>query len=287
MYYVYMLTNRTNRILYIGVTKNIVRRLYEHQQEVVEGFSKRYHLHKLVYFEEYSYMADAISREKQLKRWTRAQKNALIAQQNPLWDDLSQTVFGNAPLPQQAPVQTIILTETDLALSENAVDSLLAVLPPTWRARAERYKPLEARLRSAVGYSLLARILREQHGLDDLPAVDIDDRGRPFLVGSSLYFSISHCKAAVACVVSAHPIGLDVQDRLTGISPALAARIAAPQNPDGLSPRELATLWAQKEASAKLDGRGLKIGIELLPLPHHTLTVEDYDRFVLCVAEEE
>ena len=90
-----------------------------------------------------------------------------------------------------------ILIETDLALSEEALDALLAALPPTWRARAERYKPFEARLRSAVGYTLLAHILRERYDLDDLPAVDIDEHGKPFLVDSPLHFSISHCQHSI------------------------------------------------------------------------------------------
>lgn len=90
MYYVYMLTNKTNSVLYIGVTNNLTRRLYEHQNELVEGFTKRYHLHKLIYIEEYSQAEYALAREKQLKRWTRAKKNALVESQNPAWNDLSE-----------------------------------------------------------------------------------------------------------------------------------------------------------------------------------------------------
>ena len=90
MYFVYILTNRTNRVLYIGVTNDLTRRIREHMSEQIEGFTKKYHVHKLVYFEEYSEINEAISREKQLKRWCRSKKIFLIETKNPAWDDLSQ-----------------------------------------------------------------------------------------------------------------------------------------------------------------------------------------------------
>ena len=87
MYYVYILTNKTNAVLYIGVTNDLKRRLYEHQNEQIEGFTKRYHIHKLVYYEEYTSVYDAIAREKQLKGWKRVKKNQLVETQNPTWSD--------------------------------------------------------------------------------------------------------------------------------------------------------------------------------------------------------
>ena len=90
MYYVYILTNKSNEVLYIGVTNNLPRRLFEHKNEQIEGFTKKYHIHKLVFFEEFSDINDAIACEKQLKRWTRAKKNALIESKNPDWRDLSK-----------------------------------------------------------------------------------------------------------------------------------------------------------------------------------------------------
>lgn len=89
MYHVYILTNDSNKTMYIGVTGNLSRRIYEHQNELVEGFTKKYHVHKLVYSEEYSNPNDAISREKQLKGWKRDKKNALVESVNPQWEDLS------------------------------------------------------------------------------------------------------------------------------------------------------------------------------------------------------
>ena len=93
MYYVYILTNQYNTVLYVGVTNNLIRRIYEHKNNRVDGFSKRYKLHKVVYYESCSDVRKAIEREKQLKRWHREWKKNLIRAQNPTWKDLSDT-FG-------------------------------------------------------------------------------------------------------------------------------------------------------------------------------------------------
>ena len=87
MYYLYILTNKTNTVLYIGVTNDLHRRLYEHKNGQIEGFTKKYHTHKLVYYEEHAEITEAIAREKQLKRWTRAKKNWLVETKNPNWND--------------------------------------------------------------------------------------------------------------------------------------------------------------------------------------------------------
>ena len=87
MYWVYILTNEANKVMYIGVTNDLHRRLYEHKKELVEGFTKRYHVHKLVYFETYSDVKYAILREKQLKGWKREKKNLLVETKNPEWQD--------------------------------------------------------------------------------------------------------------------------------------------------------------------------------------------------------
>ena len=87
MYYVYILTNKTDDVMYIGVTNDLSRRLREHKTEQIEGFTKKYHVHKLVYFEEYSDAYAAIAREKQLKRWRRSKKNQLVETKNPSWSD--------------------------------------------------------------------------------------------------------------------------------------------------------------------------------------------------------
>ena len=88
-YYVYMVTNFTRTVLYIGVTSDLEGRLFEHRIGTCKGFTKQYNVDRLVFCEHYGHIVDAIAREKQLKGWTRAKKEALIATENPRWDDLS------------------------------------------------------------------------------------------------------------------------------------------------------------------------------------------------------
>ena len=87
-YYVYILASNKNGTLYIGVTSNLVKRIYEHKNEFVEGFTKQYSVHNLVYFEITESVESAIAREKQLKKWNRAWKIRLIEKTNPEWRDL-------------------------------------------------------------------------------------------------------------------------------------------------------------------------------------------------------
>ncbi|MBE6626887.1 MAG: GIY-YIG nuclease family protein [Ruminococcaceae bacterium] len=89
VYYVYLLTNQSDTVMYIGVTNDLKRRLLEHRSGLIEGFTKKYHVHKLVYYETFSDINNAIRREKQLKGWIRAKKNALVETMNPKWLDLS------------------------------------------------------------------------------------------------------------------------------------------------------------------------------------------------------
>ena len=89
MYYVYILTNKSGRVMYVGVTNDLRRRVFEHKEELLEGFSKRYHTHKLVYYEEFFDVNDAIAREKQIKSWSREKKDNLVKNLNPDFIDLS------------------------------------------------------------------------------------------------------------------------------------------------------------------------------------------------------
>jgi len=91
-YYIYILTNIRNTTFYIGVTNNLIHRIYEHKNEVVEGFTKKYKLKKLVYFEQYPSPKEAIAREKQLKNWHRQWKINLIKSFNPDFDDLYENI---------------------------------------------------------------------------------------------------------------------------------------------------------------------------------------------------
>ena len=85
---VYILANKPNGTLYIGVTNDLVKRTWEHRNDMVESFSKRYGIHRLVYYELFEDMVTAITREKQMKKWRRSWKLVLIEKQNPDWNDL-------------------------------------------------------------------------------------------------------------------------------------------------------------------------------------------------------
>ncbi len=87
-YFVYIITNKRNGTLYIGVTNNLIRRIYEHKNKIIDGFSKKYGLDKLVYFEEFSSIEEAIKREKYLKGKKRQFKINLIEKANKKWEDL-------------------------------------------------------------------------------------------------------------------------------------------------------------------------------------------------------
>ena len=88
-YYVYIITNKTKSVLYTGITSNLEGRVWQHKTKEIKGFSSRYNVNQLVYYEEYQYVEDAIRREKQLKGWKRQWKEDLIRKLNPLWEDLS------------------------------------------------------------------------------------------------------------------------------------------------------------------------------------------------------
>ena len=88
-FYVYIMASISG-IIYIGVTNDLVKRVWEHKNDIKEGFTKKYKCHKLVYYEEYQYINYAIAREKQLKRWTRKKKEFLINRNNINWNDLTK-----------------------------------------------------------------------------------------------------------------------------------------------------------------------------------------------------
>jgi putative endonuclease len=90
MYYVYILTNWNNKVLYTGVTNNLERRVYEHKNKADNGFTAKYNVNKLVYFDFTNDVRNAIEREKQIKGWSREKKNKLVESINPEWRDLSE-----------------------------------------------------------------------------------------------------------------------------------------------------------------------------------------------------
>ena len=96
MYYVYIMSNKWNKVLYVGVTNNLIRRVYEHKNKLVKGFTSKYNVNKLVYYESTNESIVAIEREKQIKGYKRIKKDTLINSQNPDWKDLYEEIIKNA-----------------------------------------------------------------------------------------------------------------------------------------------------------------------------------------------
>ncbi len=93
-YYIYILASQKNGTLYIGVTNDLERRVLEHKQKINEGFTSKYEVNRLVYFESFQYINDAILREKHLKKWNRQWKINLIEEENKEWNDLSEDWYN-------------------------------------------------------------------------------------------------------------------------------------------------------------------------------------------------
>ena len=96
-YFTYIVASRS-RTLYTGMTSDLLRRIFEHKQKIRKGFSAIYNCNRLVWFERFSEVSDAIQREKELKGWTRAKKIALIQSSNPTWEDLSEEWYAPRPI---------------------------------------------------------------------------------------------------------------------------------------------------------------------------------------------
>lgn len=94
IYYVYIMSSRY-RAIYTGVTNDLLRRVSEHRHKVVGGFTKRYNMTRLIYFESFTHVGDAIAREKQIKGWSREKKIALIRSTNPEWNNLAKDWFSS------------------------------------------------------------------------------------------------------------------------------------------------------------------------------------------------
>jgi len=92
-FYVYLVTNRSRVVLYTGITNSLMRRVWQHQNGEIEGFTETYRVNRLIYYERFNDPRDAISREKEIKGWRRAKKNALVETMNPKWADLSSMLF--------------------------------------------------------------------------------------------------------------------------------------------------------------------------------------------------
>ena len=95
-FYVYMMTNRSRVAIYTGVTSKLEGRVWQHKNHVVKGFTSKYKLDRLVYYEQFADPISAITREKEIKAWQREKKNDLVRKLNPRWEDLSKSLFGDS-----------------------------------------------------------------------------------------------------------------------------------------------------------------------------------------------
>ncbi|HAJ90781.1 MAG TPA: endonuclease [Rhodospirillaceae bacterium] len=93
-FYVYILANKTNDVIYTGITSDLVKRIWEHKNKVVEGFTEKYNVDRLVYFEVHNNAEAAIKREKNIKDWKRDWKDQLIEKENPKWEDLYERIIS-------------------------------------------------------------------------------------------------------------------------------------------------------------------------------------------------
>jgi len=127
-FYVYILTNWNDEVMYIGMTNNLERRLYEHKNKLVDGFTKKYNVNKLVYYEHGNDVHAAIAREKEIKKWRREKKNNLVMKMNPEWKDLS--------LEWEAPASVVISTSGNEEKSWSAVEDFSLSLEMTENKKA-------------------------------------------------------------------------------------------------------------------------------------------------------
>lgn len=103
MYYTYILVNHNNRVMYIGITNDLQRRICEHKSGKIPGFTEKYRVNKLVFYEAYREVTAAIAREKQLKGWSRSKKNSLVEMMNPEWKNLYESLFKGLPRNEHTP----------------------------------------------------------------------------------------------------------------------------------------------------------------------------------------
>ena len=110
-YWVYILCSKRNRTLYIGVTRDLVRRVYEHKQKSIEGFTAQYNVGKLVHVEEFNDVYEAIHREKCIKKWNHAWKIRLVEKFNPQWEDLYDSMFSSGFPPSREWQKSTLITK--------------------------------------------------------------------------------------------------------------------------------------------------------------------------------
>ncbi len=154
----------------------------------------------------------------------------------------------------------------------------LNALPAWRREKALQYKKLDDRKRSVLAFVLLQHALREEYGITEVPEFVYNEFGKPLLPNLPIHFSLSHCKDAIACAVSDHNIGIDVEN-IVPYNPDVARRVCTVAELEMLTrsddqDAEFIKLWTMKEAISKLEGKGLSLSFEEINVDEYTLHSE-------------
>lgn len=161
-------------------------------------------------------------------------------------------------------------------------------LTPQWRrAKALQYKKLDNRMRSVLAFMLLQHSLREEYGIAEVPEFVYNEFGKPSFQNLPIHFNLSHCKDAVACVVSEHNIGIDVES-IVPYNPDVARRVCTASEIEALrcssqKDMDFTILWTKKEAVAKFEGLGLSMDLKKLEMSKYRIDSICCEQFVLSV----
>lgn len=171
--------------------------------------------------------------------------------------------------------------------SDEAYNSNVCYLPIWRREKALQYKKLDDRKRSVLAFVLLQRALREEYGITEIPKFVYNEFGKPSLPNLPIYFSLSHCKDAVACAVSNHNIGIDVEN-IIPYNSDVARRVCTAAELEMLEQSEnkeadFIKLWTMKEAISKFDGRGLTMPFNEINVGNYTMLTQEVSTYILSV----
>ena len=175
--------------------------------------------------------------------------------------------------------------------TDEAYETHLALLPHWRREKALRYKKLDDRKRCVLAFVLLHRALHEEYGITEVPEFVYNEFGKPSLSNLPIHFSLSHCKDAVVCAVSAHNIGIDVES-IVPYNPDVAQRVCTAAELEILEQHknkdaDFIKLWTMKEAISKYEGAGLSMSFASMDISKYALHIWENDRIVMscCIGD--
>ncbi len=171
--------------------------------------------------------------------------------------------------------------------TDSSYEAHLNSLPPWRKEKALQYKRLDDRKHSVLAFVLLRCALREEYGITEVTKFVYNEFGKPSLLGSSIHFSLSHCKDAVACAVSNHNIGIDVES-VVPYNSDVARRVCTAQELEMLAQSgnknaDFIKLWTIKEAISKFDGRGLTMPFDKINIGNYIILAKETSNYILSV----